>query len=198
MSQAARAAYEPAAVGRADSWRDFDGRRWFWRAVLRHVETGPRFRRDDGHRLTARDSRDLPAWCRHWRWSARSDQPTPKPGWGEVHIGYWLMRSIDALAARPKTIAMATAAIAALWLRSASCAWISKRTSHAISAAAAASCEAYEFVETHLGGAGVWDVVVPAPAVLDGEYLSKVRRARGPPASDRSVLASRLGQVSPR
>lgn len=35
---------------------------------------------------------------------------------------------------------------------------------------------AYDFVEQHLGGAGVWDVVVPAPDVLDEAYLARVRR----------------------
>jgi predicted RND superfamily exporter protein len=34
----------------------------------------------------------------------------------------------------------------------------------------------YEFVETRLGGAGVWDVVLPAPRTLNGDYLDKVRR----------------------
>lgn len=33
----------------------------------------------------------------------------------------------------------------------------------------------YEYVETHLGGAGVWDVLIPAPDVLDKAYLEKVR-----------------------
>ena len=33
----------------------------------------------------------------------------------------------------------------------------------------------YETVEQDLGGAGVWDVVVPAPAVLTAEYLERVR-----------------------
>lgn len=32
----------------------------------------------------------------------------------------------------------------------------------------------YDFVETHLGGAGVWDVVLPAPRDLDWEYLHQV------------------------
>jgi uncharacterized protein len=35
--------------------------------------------------------------------------------------------------------------------------------------------EAYDFVERRLGGAGVWDVMVPAPAVLTEEYLSRIR-----------------------
>lgn len=34
----------------------------------------------------------------------------------------------------------------------------------------------YEFVETHLGGAGVWDVLIPAPDRLDEEYLEQVRK----------------------
>ncbi len=33
----------------------------------------------------------------------------------------------------------------------------------------------YEYVETHLGGAGVWDVLIPAPDVLDEAYFLKVR-----------------------
>ncbi len=34
----------------------------------------------------------------------------------------------------------------------------------------------YEFVETRLGGAGVWDVVIPAPRRLDEAYLARVRK----------------------
>ena len=33
----------------------------------------------------------------------------------------------------------------------------------------------YAFIERHLGGAGVWDVLLPAPANLDHEYLDRVR-----------------------
>jgi predicted RND superfamily exporter protein len=36
--------------------------------------------------------------------------------------------------------------------------------------------EAYNFVEGELGGAGVWDVLVPAPTTLDAAYLDRVRR----------------------
>jgi predicted RND superfamily exporter protein len=32
----------------------------------------------------------------------------------------------------------------------------------------------YQFVETYLGGAGVWDVVLPAPEVITEEYLDQV------------------------
>src|SRR5262245_25716301 len=105
------------------------------------------------------------------------DQPTPRPGWGEVHIGYWLMRSIDALAARPKTVAVITAIMALVASVGVMRLEIEtdftrnfRRDSRVV--------QAYEFVETHLGGAGVWDVVVPAPEVLDQEYLAKVRQLK--------------------
>jgi predicted RND superfamily exporter protein len=109
---------------------------------------------------------------------AARDQPTPKPGWSEVHIGYWLMRSIDAVHARPKTLAAITLLIAAI----ASVGVIRldvetdftrnfRRGSRVV--------RAYEFVETHLGGAGVWDVIVPAPQTLDANYLDRVRQLEG-------------------
>ena len=34
----------------------------------------------------------------------------------------------------------------------------------------------YDYVETRLGGAGVWDVLIPAPQQLDEAYLDRVRR----------------------
>ncbi len=36
--------------------------------------------------------------------------------------------------------------------------------------------QSYEFVERNLGGAGVWDVMIPAPARLDAVYLDRVRK----------------------
>ncbi len=35
--------------------------------------------------------------------------------------------------------------------------------------------KSYAFIEENLGGAGVWDVLVPAPANLDNDYLQRVR-----------------------
>lgn len=35
--------------------------------------------------------------------------------------------------------------------------------------------ESYAFIEKNLGGAGVWDVLIPAPATLDNQYLQRVR-----------------------
>jgi predicted RND superfamily exporter protein len=36
--------------------------------------------------------------------------------------------------------------------------------------------EAYEFVEDRLGGAGVWDIILPAPPRLDSAYVARVRQ----------------------
>ncbi|WP_425615276.1 RND family transporter [Anatilimnocola sp. NA78] len=36
--------------------------------------------------------------------------------------------------------------------------------------------KSYEFVETRLGGAGVWDVIIPAPRELNEAYLDRVRK----------------------
>lgn len=36
--------------------------------------------------------------------------------------------------------------------------------------------ESYAFIETHLGGAGAWDIVLPAPRTLDAEYLASVMK----------------------
>lgn len=35
--------------------------------------------------------------------------------------------------------------------------------------------KSYEFVESNLGGAGVWEIHLPAPETLDAEYLGRVR-----------------------
>jgi predicted RND superfamily exporter protein len=105
---------------------------------------------------------------------APRDQATPKPGWGEVHIGYWLMRSIDVLSARPKTVAILTGAIALLASLGVMRLEVEtdftrnfRRGSRVV--------RSYEFVETRLGGAGVWDVILPAPKNLDSDFVSRVR-----------------------
>jgi predicted RND superfamily exporter protein len=125
------------------------------------------------------------------------DQTTPRPGWGEVHIGYWLIRSIDALAARPKTVAFVTAALAVM--ASVGVMRLEVETDFTRNFRRGSRVvQAYEFVETHLGGAGVWDVIVPAPKVLDQDYMTKVRRLeerlRGIGAGDRGQGTGDGGQ----
>lgn len=103
------------------------------------------------------------------------DQPTPTAGWGERVIGRGLFHSIDALHARPKTIAVAALLIAGVvslgaWRLEVETDFTRnfRRGSQIVAA--------YEFVETQLGGAGVFDVIVPAPAALSADYLERVRR----------------------
>ncbi len=69
----------------------------------------------------------------------RRDSPSPSPAGAKCQLGHWLMRSVDAIQARPKTVAVVTLAIFAPCRRSARCAWRSKPISPAISAAAARS-----------------------------------------------------------
>ena len=79
-------------------------------------------------------------------------------GWGEVQLGHWLMRSVDAVQARPKTVAFVTAVVALVASLGAVRLEVEtdftrnfRRGSRIV--------KAYDFVETHLGGAGVWDVI---------------------------------------
>jgi predicted RND superfamily exporter protein len=101
------------------------------------------------------------------------DRPA-RPAWGEEQIGHWLMRSVDAVHARPKTVAAVTTIVAvvvslgAIRLEIETDFTRNFRPGNRI-------VEAYNFVEGQLGGAGVWDVIVPAPATLDEAYLSRVR-----------------------
>jgi len=102
-----------------------------------------------------------------------SDRP-PRKGWGEVHIGYWLVRSIDAIRAHRGIVAFGTllvALVASLGVMRLDVETDFTRNFRRGSRVV----QAYEFVETHLGGAGVWDVIIPAPATLDSEYLARVR-----------------------
>lgn len=102
------------------------------------------------------------------------EEPTPKPGWGEVHIGYWLMRSIDLLHSRPLPVAIATGVIALV--ASLGVLRLEVETDFTRNFRQGSSVvRAYEFVESKLGGAGVWDIILPAPSRLDRDYLASVR-----------------------
>jgi predicted RND superfamily exporter protein len=99
-------------------------------------------------------------------------------GWGEVHLGYWLMRSVDAVHARPKTVAAVAAAVAFIASLGAIRLEVETDFTHNFRRGSRI-VRAYDFVETQLGGAGVWDVIVPAPPALHQEYLTRVRRLEG-------------------
>ncbi len=103
------------------------------------------------------------------------DRGPSLPGWGEGQLGQLLMRSVEWIRHRPRVVAAVTIAISLLASIGAFRLEIEtdftrnfRRGSPVVTA--------YEFVETRLGGAGVWDVVIPAPQQLDDEYLTRVRR----------------------
>lgn len=102
------------------------------------------------------------------------DKPS-QPAWSEVHLGYWLMRSVDWVRARPRTVAMVTTTVALLASLGAVRLEVETDFTHNFRRGSRI-VQAYDFVETQLGGAGVWDVIIPAPLVLDREYLARVRR----------------------
>jgi hypothetical protein len=104
-----------------------------------------------------------------------SDTGRATPGWGEGQLGDLLLRSVDWIRHRPRTVAGITIAVSLL--ASFGAIRLEIETDFTRNFRRGSSVvAAYEFVETRLGGAGVWDVVIPAPKQLDAAYLARVRR----------------------
>lgn len=101
------------------------------------------------------------------------DKPV-QPAWGEEQIGHWLMRSVDAVHARPKTVGVVTALIALIVSLGAMRLEVETDFTHNFRRGNEI-VTAYNYVEAELGGAGVWDVTIPAPVKLDADYLARVR-----------------------
>ena len=101
--------------------------------------------------------------------------PDPKRAWGEGSLGRGLDGIVRSVDSRPKTIGLAililsTAAIAGSYR-------LEVETDFTKNFRAGTPIvRSYQFVETHLGGAGIWDLIVPAPPRLDWDYLRRVRR----------------------
>jgi len=91
---------------------------------------------------------------------AASDRRT-RPGWGEVHIGYWLMRSVDAIRGHPKTVTCRHAPCRCHCVVRRDAAGRRNRFHAQFSAAVAEWCGPMNSSRRIWGGAGVWDVVVP-------------------------------------
>jgi hypothetical protein len=103
------------------------------------------------------------------------DRGPTRPGWGEGRLGDLLARSLEWIRLRPRTVllvAVAVSVAASLGVLRLEIETDFTRNFRRGSPVVAA----YDFVETRLGGAGVWDVVVPAPPRLDEAYLARVRR----------------------
>ncbi len=100
--------------------------------------------------------------------------PDPRRPWGENFLDAGLQRIVRLVRQRPKSVGLTTlvlggVAIVGMYRLEVETDFTKnfRATSPIV--------QSYEFVETHLGGAGVWDVVLPAPATLDWKYLRRVR-----------------------
>jgi predicted RND superfamily exporter protein len=107
----------------------------------------------------------------------RDTGPT-QPGWGERQLGDWLGRSIATIQRRPRLLGAVAGAVTLL--AAVGAVRLEVETDFTRNFRAGSRLvQSYEFVESRMGGAGVWDVVVPAPTVLDRAYLARVRRLEG-------------------
>ncbi len=99
----------------------------------------------------------------------------PHQAWGEATLGSGLDRLVHSVQKHPRwlallVIALAGGAIAGLMRLEVETDFTKNfRQDSPI-------VRSYAFIEQNLGGAGVWDVLVPAPETLSRDYLGKVRK----------------------
>ncbi len=99
----------------------------------------------------------------------------PHRAWGEGNLDWGLDRIVSAVERHPGRIALAT--LVGVVFASSGYWWLEVESDFTKNFRASSPVvRSYAFVETNLGGAGVWDVVLPAPAVLTREFLDQVRQ----------------------
>ncbi len=98
----------------------------------------------------------------------------PRRVWGDGRLGWELGRLAQSAQRRPRSllillIVLFVAAVAGLFQLEIETDFTKnfRRSSPIV--------VSYDFIEKNLGGAGVWDVLVPAPAKLDNPYVARVR-----------------------
>ncbi len=98
----------------------------------------------------------------------------PKAAWGEAALGAGLGRLLDGVLRRPLTVGAIIGVVAAV---AAAGSWfVEVETDFTKNFRQSSSIvRAYEMVEDNLRGAGVWDIVAPAPAELNHPYLERLR-----------------------
>jgi len=95
----------------------------------------------------------------------------PRRAWGEGHLSGGLSAMLALVHWKPKTLALVLFGLS--FLASAGTARLELESDFTRNFRKNSPVvQSYEFVETNLGGAGVWDVIVPAPEVLTWEYLN--------------------------
>jgi predicted RND superfamily exporter protein len=97
----------------------------------------------------------------------------PRRAWGEGLLSAqlkWLIREVES---RPAVLATLLLGVAALIIAGTARLKVESDFTRNFRAKSKI-VTSYVFVEEHLGGAGVWDIVVPAPENLDWEYLKRI------------------------
>jgi predicted RND superfamily exporter protein len=98
----------------------------------------------------------------------------PRRAWGEQNLDVGLRKLVDELLHRPRLYG-ALSLLISLAI-SLGCLWLDVETDFTRNFRSDSPIvRSYEFVESRLGGAGVWDVILPAPEQIDLSYLKKVR-----------------------
>lgn len=99
--------------------------------------------------------------------------PDPKRAWGEGGLDFGLRQVVYFVERWPRVLAGLAAAIFAF--SAVGYAWLEVETDFTKNFRESSPVvKAYQFVETNLGGAGVWDVLIPAPETLDWEFLDRL------------------------
>jgi predicted RND superfamily exporter protein len=97
-----------------------------------------------------------------------------KPTWAEGQLDVGLLRLVEVVQRRPWLTGIASLLVASL--AAAGSARLEVESDFTRNFRTGSRIVAwYEYVETRLGGAGVWDVLIPAPAQVDEKYLDRVR-----------------------
>ncbi|MCE9553396.1 MAG: MMPL family transporter [Planctomycetes bacterium] len=104
------------------------------------------------------------------RWDA-----DPRRTWGEKGLDHSLVRLVDTLLARPRVVGLIALVLCVAAMLGAFRLQVETDFTKNFRAGSPI-VQSYDLVETRLGGAGVWDAIVPAPAQLDDAYLDRLRR----------------------
>lgn len=99
----------------------------------------------------------------------------PRRAWGEGGLDAGLERMVSAINARPRSLGLAIAVLSGVC--SAGTIWLDVETDFTKNFRHDSPIvHSYEFVESRLGGAGVWDVFLPVPEPADSAFIDRVIR----------------------
>ncbi|WP_158545536.1 efflux RND transporter permease subunit [Bremerella cremea] len=99
----------------------------------------------------------------------------PAKPWGDEKLGQGLSRTVDAIVKRPVWIGLLIVLAFGVSLWGAAHLEVESDFTKNFREATPI-VQAYSYVEDRLGGAGVWDVAIPAPASVDWSYVREVLR----------------------